>query len=286
MKNLAFGYIVLIAATFAAGAQAQDEIVFAELGGVQLVSKPVDLGRRNDYMATVVELRAVDPSARLVTFANISITGEVAQLHGSVTSALRPSGNAFEEPPGPLYGAGWSALDTHLLVEEPMLGGGDWSIREENDGTYGSAGLDCWGSGLPMVDDANDESVSQKAKPSDSATPKCSLVAKAGIGPLHFTNPSDSFFLLPEFQQSSIDFAYIVTPTNTKIETEVRMTLGLLGPGIVNAGEEGGAAFGYDGNPEIVVPFTVPEPSSWLMLMMGWLGLSRLARCTQFSACP
>ena len=251
MKKLQIASVLSVVLAFCANTQAQtsfEEGVFATLGGVELVSKPVDLGR-DDYIATIVEARTTDPNASLVTYTNISITGAVHQVHGSISSALAPAGNAFEEAAGALYAAEWGALDTHLLLTEAQIAGGVFGVQESNDGSFGNAGFEP----LPTT-----------------------AAAVAGIGPLQNTAPTDAFFVQPEFQLSSIDFAYIVTPVGAGA---VNMTLGLLGSGIVDAGTEGGAAFGYDGNPAVVVPqVIVPEPNAGLMAMMSVLGLLGLRR--------
>ena len=257
MKKLQIASVLSVVLAFCANTQAQDEVVFATMGGVQLVSKPVDLGR-DDYLATIVEARTVDPNASLVTFTNISITGDVNQVHGSISSAISPEGNAFKEAGGALFDDSWNALDTHLLLTRDMIAGGVWGVTEMNDGSAGDGGF----AALPTT-----------------------ATAKVGIGPLANTAPTDAFFVQPEFQLSSIDFAYIVTPAAAAAaDGGVSMTLGLLGSGIVDAGTDGGAAFGYtaDANTGINVPFTagpiVPEPSSGLMAMMSVLGLLGLRR--------
>ena len=213
---------------------AQSEIVFAELGGVQLVSKPIDLPRE-DYVATIIEARAIDPSAKITTYTNISISGEVHQVHGPLTSAQHPIGNAFEEAPSNVYHETWIDFDTHLKLTEEMIEGGSWMLQERNDGRFGTAQLP-----LSFV-----------------------IPPKAGIGELQFASLTDEFSLAPEFQLSSIDFAYVVTPLVDGFvpDDAVQLTLGLRGTGIIDQGELGGAAFGYNGNSPLNVPFVVPEPS-------------------------
>lgn len=230
---------------------AQSEIVFAELGGVQLVSQPIDLPRE-DYVATIIEARAIDPNAKITTLTNISISGAVHQVHGPLTSALHPIGNALAEMPSNVYHESWGDFDTHLQFTEAMVEDGSWTLQEQNDGRFGIAQLP-----LSFV-----------------------VPPKAGLGELRLVNPTDEFSLTPEYQLRSIDIAYVVTPVTVGFvrDDAVQLSLGLRGTGIIDEGELGGAAFGYNSNPPVNVPFVVPEPSYGLVgfVLTGLILCSRL----------
>ena len=248
-----FAAITVVACSFA---DARSEIIFAELGGVQLVSRPVDLPVP-DYAATIVELRTVDPDAEIIVFENIAITGAVHQVHGALSSALTREGNAFKELPGGLYGEGWSDYDTHLLVPREAVGGGVFTLEESNDGSHGPGPFE--------------------------PTTIGGQASKAGIGALKFSSPDDAFFVSEEFRENSIDFAYIVTPMveGAVPYDAVQLTLGVLGLKIVDARQQGGAAFGYDGNPKVNVPFAVPEPSISSICFMAFFFLMRNGAATR-----
>ncbi len=264
MKKLHIASVlsVLSLLAFCGNAQAQDEVKFATFGGVELWSKPVDIGR-TDYLATIVEARTVDPSGSLVTFTNIEISGEVAQLWNNFDlPAANPDTGLLEKyalgpvAAGPLYGEGWSDVDTHLLITSDMIAGGVYKVLESNDQSLGNAGFD------PLQSTA---------------------AAVAGIGPLKNEEGTNAFFVLPEFQTNAIDFAYIVTPAAAAAagDGDVQIKVGFLGSGITDAGDAsgGGAEFGYGNNPAAIsVPMTVPEPSTGMMALVCGLGLLGLRR--------
>ena len=247
MKKQEFGAIAVILSTLAWTGQVHaQQKVFAELGGVQLLAENVELPDYPNYAATKVIAKGVDPESKLETFANISITGNPVQTH----SSWIPGGNALGRPvAGPLYAAAWADLDTHVLISNDMIAGGVFGIGEVNDHSLGTG---------PFF------SIFQ-------------LPPVVGIGELKMANPTDAFFLHPEFQQNEIDFAYIVTPAELAASNPVQMTVGFRGSGITDAGVPGGAAFGYDGNPVVNIPF-VPEPASGLMATLACAGLLGMRR--------
>lgn len=191
------------------------EKVIASLGGVSLVrrqlTQPCD-----EFIASIIEARAESPSSRLVTLTNISFSN-VHQVRSSLQS---------DQPIGPPEGAlnhpDWAYLDSHLLFTEDMIAGGVYSFWETNDRSTTDS------ISLPTVLDG-------------------AGVAQSGLGSIKNGHPTDGFFFKPDFQSPSIDLAYIVTRVGRDVPP-TGMTVGVLGSGIVDAGLEGGAAFGYDGN--------------------------------------
>ena len=243
--------VILSTLTWTGHVHAQQN-VFAELGGVQLLAENIELPDYPRFVATKVIARGIDSESKLVTFAKISIKGSLVQTHSSWFPVSRvPAGNALGRPAGgPFYASEWANLDTHLLVSKDMIAGGAYEVIETNNHSFGS------GPFPPNLVDA--ESV-------------------VGIGELTMTNPTDEFFVHPEFQQNEIDFAYIVTPAELAASNPVQMTVGFRGSGITDAGVPGGAAFGYDGNPVVNIPF-VPEPASGLMATLACAGLLGMRR--------
>ena len=209
-----------------------EEIVFAELNGVQLVSTPVPLisksGESEFYRATKVTIRSIDLTGTLVSLSNIRIDGDVHHAWGWAFDQPTPVRPVF----GPCYcDTSWIEYDSHLLIYADMVldnvGGGFPGITEMNNGVsdvslFGNAGLP----------------------------------AKSGLGPLFVADSTDAFSLHPAFRTNEVDFAYIVSP----LAGEVTLAVGLSG-NRGNAGETWQANFGFDGNPIVTVPFVVPEPA-------------------------
>ena len=249
MKTLRIASVVgLSVFALAANAQAQfGRCILSTLGGVELRLESVDVSQYGDYIAAKLTAKGVDPAATLVTFTNISITGNVVQTH----SSFLPDGNALGRPTsGPLYGDTWADLDTHLLISNDMIAGGVFGISETNDASRGM------GPFRPLPSTAQ---------------------PVVGLGDLAMDNSTDAFFVLPEFQRNEIEVAYIVIPASSP--GHVSITLGVLGSGIMDAGTEGGASFGYDGGGPISTIICVPEPASGLMAAILGLGLLWLRRC-------
>ena len=103
------------------------ETVFAELGGVQLVSRELTKPCAG-FDAAIIEARAMDPSASMVVLTNLEFTG----AH-QVWSSLDLAGTPFETPGGALHGSSWSQLDSHFLFTPEMIAGGVYSFSETND---------------------------------------------------------------------------------------------------------------------------------------------------------
>ena len=251
MKQVSAAIAVILSTLAWTGHVHAQQNVFAELGGVQLLAENIELPDYPRFVATKVIARGIDSESKLVTFANISITGSPVQTHSSwFPVSFVPSGNALGRPVGgPLYAGEWADLDTHLLISGDMIAGGTYEFIEANDHSFGMGPFPLW-----LVDA---ESV-------------------VGIGELTMTNPTDAFSVLPEFQQNEIELAYVVTRAELAASNPVQMTAGFVGSGITDAGVPGGAAFGYDGSSVVNVPF-IPEPSSGLMVAIAGVGLLGMA---------
>ena len=239
---LLVGTIVL-----AAAAQTQAMLLVDTQGGVEVWSVPQAVPGPG-FVATKLVLKATSPSATLATFENLAVGGDLVQ-----TWISGPSGTptAKGEPlAGPNYAAEWIPFDSHLLIDPSEVGGevggGYTGISEVNDDSIGAI------PGLPTA----------------SGFPPTS-----GIGAIMMASPTDAFFLQPASQLNQVDFAYLVTQTGAG--NSVTITLGVLGAGIVNSGQPGGAQWGSGDNPEpLVIPFPVaaiPEPAT------VWLGLLAVA---------
>ena len=237
---------LLIAATVA---QAQ-EIELATAGGVTVWSVPVE-NPPAGTLATNIRLTSAE-GTKLVTFENVAIRGQVQQVWDALTMSAATQGTAKGAPAaGPLYSADWVPSDSHLVVTMAMVGGqaggGYTGIFDENDGSLGDGGL----------------------------TPTAASAAMVGIGDIAMLESTDAFFLDTQFQTNSVDWAYIVAPATAAADGHVSMTLGVLGEGIINSGEDGGAFFD-----SIPVQF-IPEPASGLVglfSLMGWAMLRRKRR--------
>lgn len=103
----------------------------------------------------------------------------------------------------------------------------------------------------------------------------------------------DAFFFTPDYQRSVTPLAYLVTedipqkvdPTNDVF----KLSLGVLGVGIIDSGTQDGAAFGTVDRtnvpvgcliPQLCVPENSPSGFSWLIL------LAVLRRVTFELKCP
>ena len=237
--------------------QAQEQF-FANLGGVDLYSVALSTGSP-DYAAVRVEARTVDPNASITGLTNISFAGAVQQIwtdDGLETPSIFGPAESTQ-----VYREEWNAFDSYLLLE-PAIGGGVYEFSESNDGSRDLSDL-----GLPDAPDG--------------------FGPLAGFGTISMRE-FDGLFLKPEFQSNTIAIAYLARPRRGGTLEDpicpepscfVDMTLGVLGAGITNAGEPGGAAFGYNGNLSVNVPFPlVPEPESaalvWTSCVIGF-GLRR-----------
>ena len=229
-------------------------VVIAELGGVELlVNYSYVDGDPANPLAIRVSARAVDPAGTLVTFTNVSFSGTVQQVWDSVvgtsTARGRPGGSA-------LYNAAWADWDSHLSITPSMAvspaGGGYTGIDEANDKSLGDGGLP------PSAD---------------------GIAASVGLGGIAMQSPTDAFFVSPEFQKRSIDIAYIVD--GTPAPSDIWMTIGFWGFGVVNEETEGGASFGYDPIAGTTAPICInciPEPTSCLLTAFAVLSSQGLRR--------
>ncbi len=226
-------------------AQSQ-EVVVDSRGGVEVWWVPQDAPGPG-YSAGKIVLKTTDENAKMVTFENLKIEGAIVQTwlsgpFGAPTAKGSPTAGAQ-------YDAAWIPYDSHLLVRDNnpnMIGGGA-------------------GASYAGISETNDESIGQIPGLPDVS----GYSSVSGLGPIAMADPTDAFFLEPEFHSNEIDLAYLVLPAETA--TCIGMTLGVLGDGIVNAGEPGGAMWGYADSPSGV--FCIPEPSSLLLGALAAAGL-------------
>lgn len=233
---------LLMAATVA---QAQDGgFLDGDLGGVEVWSFP-DANAPAGTLAAHVRLTSAE-GTKLVTFENVAIQGKVHQVWDDVLMGPTAKGAPAETA---LYNTEWVPYDTHLAVSEDMVGGqaggGYNGITEENDGSTTDA---------------------------LSLPPATAAGAISGVGGLAMGLPTDAFFLDTDFQSNSVEWAYIVTPAAGYQDGDVTLTVGVLGEGIVNSGEDGGAFFNG------IAISMVPEPASGLMALVSVMGLAMLRR--------
>lgn len=251
----AFG--VVLALILSSGVSAQEEFLMQSLGGVEVWSIPQE-APADGVLATILELRTVDPDSSLVTFTNLAITGGKTHQTWLGGPFGGPTPSVDTVAAGQAFGEGWDKFDTHLLITPPMVGGGAGGgfpgITETNDGST----TDAIGATLPQLAGG--------------------FGASTGFGDLAMGAATDAFFLTPENQSNTLPFAYVVTDGVAAGEGEVFLTLGVLGAGIVDAGVDGGAAFGYLGNDPMAIPFAVPEPSAVALAGLACLGLLGLRR--------
>ena len=250
--------LCVFCASFAAisTAHGQLERIAAELGGVQMVVIDQDPAVTPGYLAARLELRAVDPSATLVTFENLKIEGPLVQtwLSGPFGSST-PKNVAASQT----YPAEWIPYDSHL------------NITSENPNMIGGQA----GEGFVGIDETNDMSIGLiPGLPDVLGTPSGS-----GVGAISMVNPTDAFFLAPEFQSNVVDFAYVVIPDTPG--SMALVTVGVLGDGITNSGEPGGANFGFNGDngdTGYAVIYSIPEPSTGITTMAAFALISALRR--------
>jgi hypothetical protein len=246
--------MLLVAATVA---QAQEPSVVGSRGGVDVwwVPQP-DPGP--GYSAGNIVLKTTDENARIVTFENLRIDGPLVQTwlsgaFGGPTAKGAPTA-------GPTYDASWIEYDSHLFIREDgpnMIGGGAGGayggISEDNDESIGAIG------GLP---------------------PASGFDPVSGVGSIYMAAPTDAFFLDTDFQSNEVDLAYVVTETDPAAADGhiPLLTLGVLGEGIVNSGDPGGANWGFGDNPEALAIMAIPEPASGLLALCSILGLAAAFR--------
>ena len=219
-----------------------NHIVIGSRGGVDVMWVPQsDPGA--GFSAGMIALKTTDENAVIVTLEKLSIEGNLVQTwlsgpFGTPTAKGEPLADAT-------YPAEWIPYDSHLMIDESQVGGGAGGsyggISETNDGTIGHI------AGLPEA----------------SGYPPIS-----GFGAIETDQPADAFFLRPEYHSDSIDLAYVVIPS--ELETEISLSLGVLGEGFVNSGDPGGANWGFGDNP-VAIHF-VPEPSALLLGALAAFG--------------
>lgn len=235
---------VVLMARFNSPVKAQ-EILLSALGGVEVYSVPQP-APAGGFVATKILLRTSDSNAKIVTFENIKISGDVHQVFDSVV--MDPTPNADTVGDSALFNGAWGVFDSHLLITPDMVrgeaGNGYSGIFETNNGAFGNGGL-------PPSSGGSD--------------------AMTGIGDLTMVNQTDAFFLDTPFQSNEVEYAYLVTPAGTA-GGNVFLTLGVLGDGIVNSGDPGGASFGFNGNEPVLVQF-IPEPATGLLVALAGIGL-------------
>ena len=242
-----------------------EEIVFAELDGVQLVSQPQSvripwsgppsMAPESAFVrATVIEIRTGWENT-IESFTNVRVDGDVHQAW--YCCGLQIPDQSAKAPPdlSTIYcDCRYLDYDSHLLISNRMVltetGGGYTAITETNDrSTAASAELP------PTVG---------------------GFTIDTGLGPIFMSDSTDSFTLQPEFRTNSVDFAYLVTP----IDGEVTLTLGVTVTEY-DSGESWQANFGFDGN-EVVVPFIVPEPCLGKIFAIGLVAVVVSVRRRQF----
>ena len=197
------------------------------------------------YEATKIVLRGVDPASQLVTFENLRFDGAFVQTWLSGPFGVETSKDILA---GPSYPAEWIPFDSHVLItsRNPLMFGGST------------------GCNFNCISETNDMSIGQiPGLPIAAGTPSVS-----GVGSIAMAEPTGAFFLAPLFQLNEIDFAYLVRQTDANADGDLTMTLGVLGNGIVNSGEPGGASFGFNGNAPVLIRF-IPEPSTSLLAIFA-----------------
>ena len=229
-----------------------DPFILSTLGGVEVWSEPQS-DPAAGFQATKLVLRTTSPTASIVTFENIAVTGALHQVFDSILMNPTPHPDTLADSAS--FNGSWGVFDSHLLITPSMVGGsaggGFAGISESNDGSFGSGGL----------------------PPSSGG-----FNAKTGIGDLAMASPTDAFFLDTPFQSNEVEFAYLVTPVGG---AGVFLTLGVLGDGIVNSGDPGGARWGFgpaSGPLPILFRNPVPEPAVGLLGAMAGLGLWAVRR--------
>ena len=250
-----FSYVVGVVLLATTAVRAQEPFILDVKGGVEVWSVPQPaLG--DGYEATKIVLRGVDPASKLVTFENLRFDGDLVQTWLSGPFGTPTAKGAPEA--GPTYMAEWIPYDSHLLISSYMIGGQV-------------------GGGYAGISEFNDMSIGQ--------IPGLSLVSgfpqAAGFGPIAMANPTDAFFLGTSFQTNEVDLAYLVRQTGAgAADGHITMTLGVLGSGVVNSGQPGGASFGFNGNDPVVIRF-IPEPSAMFLVVFALAAVTCLRRRTR-----
>jgi hypothetical protein len=238
--NINWRFAAVFVAVFQCSLSAQDEILFAELGGVSAVSIPQPPPLPG-LLATKVVFRTA-PDTQIVTFENMNITGAVHQVFIPIFAAPIPTPRV-DGPYADVIPSEWIEADSHLSISRAMVKivfGQE--ITESND-EGNQAGAN---ESLPLL-------VGEAA-------------AVTGIGDLGKSGETDGFIVVRELQTNEIDFAYLVTPddgtpNDGTPNDNVFLTVGVLGAGFINSGDPDGASFGFNGNDPVPIPF-VPEPAA------------------------
>ena len=207
MKKRIFFAALTASSLIVASAQAQDPIPLGSAGGVTMYAVPND-APADGVTSNKIVLKTDDAAAKIVTFENINIAN-AHQVWGSLD--FTPEKTAFAPTTGALYSADWAPFDTHLLIPSGNIAGGVFTMVEEND-----MSTDLGFAPLPTTAEA-----------------------QTGIGPTKTGLDTDAFFLDSAFQSNEIDFAQVVALA----DTPATVTVGILGEGIINSGEAGGAFF-------------------------------------------
>ena len=232
-------------------ASAQGEMIVAELGGVSVVSIGAPVEGYPEYWGSQIVLRSA-PGTSQVTFENLSFKGNVVQTWLSGVFGVPTAKGAPE--PSATYDASWIPLDSHVLITDSMVGGGA-------GGSYGG------------IDETNDMVIGLIT----GLPPASGFDPVSGLGDLQMGMPTDAFFLGPADQSNEIQLGYFVIEQSVLTAGgNTMMTLGVLGDGIVNSGDENGASFGFSGNP--LVAIHVPEPATGLLAGLGSLVLLGIRR--------
>lgn len=246
-------------------ATAQDtEILLAELGGVSVVSIPQP-SPLPGLLATKVVLRTASENS-FVTFENVKIAGAVHQVWipdgGDGPPHATPHVDSITR--WSFVPREWKDADSHLLITPSMVaggvGGGHSRIHEANDLSNPAIADEV----LPIL---------------DKNFPLYAVEALTGIGDIDMLAETDAFYVEPRIQTNAIDFAYVVTPDeSTGTAGDVFLTVGVLGAGIINSGQPGGASFGFNGNYPVAIFPLIPEPATRVLAATAFvtcLGIRR-----------
>lgn len=199
------------------------------------------------FVAAEIELRAVDPRARLVTFEDLEFAGELVQVWLPTLG-----GRDVSTPKAPwpaTYPGEWAPFDSRILIEPSMVGGGA-------------------GAGYSGIDESNDRSLT----PIKGLPQAFGKDAPAGVGGIAMEDSSDAFFLGTSFQAHTVRLAYLVATRNAAENGRLSMSLGVLGERVVNSGQPDGAQWGGRENPKpLTIPF-FPEPGPPSRFLLGRRG--------------
>lgn len=179
--------------------QTNEPIVFAENEWLRFLSIP----ERNRSLeaiglqATKIVVETVDPTAKIVTFAGLELSGDLHQTW--IVGRSTPT----EPVPGPTYLEEWIQYDSHLLIDSTMIGG--------------SAG-----GGFAQIDETNDASAPASPIPGDIG----GFTPTTGIGPIRMRAATDAFFLSLAAQKNSVEIARLVVPVGGEASLTLRRLLG------------------------------------------------------------